>query len=183
MIGRLLLLAALLALVAVVVEWRLIERDETPVIADAPQPGYYLKEISLDEFDADGQLRLGLQAASAVETLADGQVELRQVVVNYRALEGQNWQLSAERARVPHGGRIVEFEGDVRMTGRPGGGQQPAELRTARLTLDTDLELAMTRDPVTLAFGPHLMRARGLRADMKAGGVRLESEVHGVFSP
>ncbi len=183
MIGRLLLLAALLALIAVVVEWRLVEHEETPIMAEVPRPGYYLKEISLDEFGADGKLRLGLQAASAVEVLADGQVELSQVVVDYHALEGQNWQLTAAQARVPHGGRIVEFEGDVRMSGRPGGGREPAELHTERLTLDTDLELASTQDPVTLAFGPHLMHARGLQADMKAGSVQLESEVHGVFSP
>ncbi len=42
--------------------------------------------------------------------------------------------------------------------------------------LDTVTEVADTRSPVELAFGAHRMRAIGMRADLKAGTVRLESE-------
>jgi LPS export ABC transporter protein LptC len=104
-------------------------------------------------------------------------------VVDYHVLAGQGWQLTAARARVPRGGRIVDFEGDVRMSGKPAGANDRAELRTARLTLDTEREHAQTRDPVTLSFGRHQMHARGLQADLKASSLRLESDVHGLFTP
>jgi LPS export ABC transporter protein LptC len=183
MMGRLLLFGALVALVAVLVEWRLLDRDEvTPEPASA-RPGYYLKVIDMAEFAADGRQRIGVQAATAVEEPTNGQVTLREVAVDYHVLEGQNWRLTAAEAHIPRGGHVVEFEGDVRMRGRPADAYVPAELRTARLTLDTDTERASTRDAVTLAFGRHEMRAHGLQVDLKAGSLRLESDVNGLFNP
>jgi lipopolysaccharide export system protein LptC len=44
-------------------------------------------------------------------------------------------------------------------------------------------EVADTRSPVELAFGPHRIRALGMRADLKSGSVRLESDVNGRFTP
>ena len=183
MLGRLLLFGALVALVAVLVEWRLLDRAAVTPPPAAARPGYYLNEIDMTEFAADGQPRIGVQATTAVEEPSDGQVMLREVAVDYHALEGQNWRLTAAEARIPRGGHVVEFEGDVRMRGRPADTLVLAELRTARLTLDTDAERASTRDPVTLAFGRHEMRAHGLQVDLKAGRLRLESDVNGLFNP
>jgi len=183
MMGRLLLLGALVALVAVLIEWRLLDRDEVAPEPASARPGYYLMGIDMTEFAADGRQRIGVQAATAVEEPASGQVTLREVAVDYHALEGQDWRLTSAEARIPRGGHIVEFEGDVRMRGRPAEADVLAELRTPRLTLDTDAERASTRDPVTLAFGRHEMRAHGLQVDLKAGSLRLESDVNGLFNP
>lgn len=183
MLGRLLLFGALIALAAVLIEWRLLDRDEVAPAPAAARPGYYLNEIDMTEFAADGRPRIGLQATTAVEEPADGRVMLREVAVDYHALEGQGWRLTAAEARIPRGGNVVEFEGDVRMRGQPTDTGAPAELRTARLTLDTEAERASTRDPVILAFGRHEMRARGLQVDLKAGRLRLESDVNGQFNP
>ncbi len=183
MMGRLLLFGALVALVATLVEWRLLDRDEAVPAPEVARPGYYLKEIDMAEFATDGQPRIGVRAATAIEEPTSGQVRLTGVIVDFHALEGHAWQLTAAEARIPRSGGIVEFEGDVRMRDRPTDSREPAELRTARLTLDTDREYARTRDPVTLAFGRHEMRALGLRADLKAGNLRLESDVNGLFTP
>jgi LPS export ABC transporter protein LptC len=84
---------------------------------------------------------------------------------------------------VPPGGRVVEFEGDVRLNGAPGDGAQRAELRTARLQLDTEAETAQTKSAVELAFGAHRMHAQGMHADLRKGNLRLESGVNGLFTP
>jgi lipopolysaccharide export system protein LptC len=44
-------------------------------------------------------------------------------------------------------------------------------------------EVADTRAPVELAFGAHRVRALGMRADLKSGTLRLESDVNGRFTP
>jgi LPS export ABC transporter protein LptC len=183
MTGRVILLAALLALIAVLVEWRLLGREMPTPIAEAERPGYYLTGIDLEDFGADGKLRLGLQAATAKEEPVSGVVTLREVVVDYHALEGQSWHLTSAEARVPRGAQAVEFAGDVRMSGQAGDQPGLAELNTAHLTFDAAREHAETRDPVTLAFGRHLMHARGLQVDLKTGNLQLESEVHGLFNP
>jgi LPS export ABC transporter protein LptC len=183
MSGRLILFAAMIALIAVLVEWRLLEPDVTTAIEEAEQSGYYLTGIGLEDFGTDGKLRLALQAATAREEPLSGLVTLHEVVVDYHALAGESWHLTAAEAQVPRGADAVEFAGDVRMTGRPGDQSGPAELSTARLIFDTAKEHAETSDPVTLAFGRHLMYARGLQVDLKAGSLQLESEVHGLFTP
>lgn len=183
MTGRVILLAALLALIAVLVEWRLLGREASEPATESARPGYYLKGIGLEDFGADGNLRLGLQAATAHEDPVSGVVTLREVVVDYHALEGRSWHLTSDEARVPRGAHGVDFLGDVRMSGRAGDQPGLGELSTERLILDTASEHAETREPVTLAFGRHVMQARGMQVDLKAGNLQLESEVHGLFTP
>ena len=179
---RLLLLAALAALVAVLVQWRLLVREAPPDELPPQRPGYYLAGVQLQEYGQDGRLRIGLESERADEDAATGSIGLTDVSVDYHAPAGQRWFLTADRARVPPGGRLVEFEGAVSLTGTPAGQRQVAELRTDRLTLDTVAERAMTKSPVELAFGAHALQSRGMQADLKAGSLRLESDVHGSFN-
>ena len=61
--------------------------------------------------------------------------------------------------------------------------RNPAQLHTARLSLDTVGEVADTKSPVELVFGTQRMRATGMRANLKSGTLRLESDVNGRFEP
>jgi LPS export ABC transporter protein LptC len=182
-IGRLVLLAGLVALIAALVQWRVVDREPAADAGDATRPGYYLTGVDLEEFGADGRVRIGLQSISATEDPSSGIVRLSDVAVDYHAGQGRTWYLTAKEARVPPGARTVEFEGDVRLTGRPGVDPTPAELYTARMTLDTVTEVADTRSPVELGFGTHRLRALGMRANLQSGTLRLESEVNGRFVP
>lgn len=183
MIARLIMLAGLVALIAAVVQWRVVDREPAAAADESTRPGYYLTGVDLEEFGVDGKLRIGLQSISATEDPASGIVRLSDVAVDYHAPTGRVWHLTANEARVPPGGRTVEFEGNVRLAGQPGEDPVAAELHTARLQLDTVTEVADTRAPVELAFGAHRMRALGMRADLKSGTLRLESDVNGRFTP
>jgi LPS export ABC transporter protein LptC len=179
--ARILLLAGILALVAALVQWRVVDREPPKEEADAARPGYYLTGVDLEEFGADGKIRIGLQSISANEDPASGIVRLSDVAVDYHTPTGRLWHLTSNEASVPPGGRVVEFEGDVRLNGQPGAAAQSALLYTSRLALDTVGETADTRSSVELAFGTHRMRALGMRADLKAGTLHLESDVNGRF--
>jgi len=183
MSGRLLLFAALVALFGVLVQWQIVDREPAPAQEEAARPGYYLSGVDLEEFGADGRMRFSLQSVTAREDPASGIVRLADVTLDYHAPTGRDWHLTADEARVPRTGRSVEFEGDVRMTGAPGEQTETAELRTALMTFDTDAERAQTDRPVELVFGRHLVKARGMRADLKAGNLSLEADVSGVFTP
>jgi LPS export ABC transporter protein LptC len=183
MTTRLLLVAALVALMAVLVQWRLLDREPAAEQADVQRPGYFLTGVELEEFGTDGMLRIGLESESATEDPANGVVRLAKVSVDYHAAAGRLWHLTAAEGRVPPGGRVVEFEGDVRLNGTPGDGAERAELRTARLQLDTEAETAQTNSEVELAFGAHRMHALGMHADLRQGHLRLESGVNGLFTP
>jgi LPS export ABC transporter protein LptC len=139
--------------------------------------------VVLEEFGTDGKLRIGLESESANEDPSSGVVRLDDVAVNYHAPTGRLWHLTSNEARVPPGGRVIEFEGEVQLNGSPGDSALPAELRTARLQLDTDAETAQTKSAVELSFGAHRMHATGMRVDLKKGSLRLESGVNGLFTP
>jgi LPS export ABC transporter protein LptC len=182
-ITRLVLLAGFVALIAALVQWRVVKPGPAADPGTAGRPGYFLTGVDLEEFGTDGALRIGLRSISATEDPASGVVRLADVAVDYHAPTGREWNLTSNEARVPQGGRTVEFEGEVLLSGRPGTVPQAAQLHTPRLALDTVDEVAETRSPVELAFGPHRLRALGMRADLKAGTLRLESDVNGDFAP
>jgi LPS export ABC transporter protein LptC len=182
-IARVLLLAALLALIAALVQWRVVDREPPAEEPDVMRPGYFLTGVDLEEFGVDGMLRIGLQSISANEEPSTGVVRLSEVAVDYHAPTGRLWHLTSESARVPPGGRVVDFEGDVHLAGQPGEDPNPAQLYTARLSLDTVGEIADTKSPVELVFGAHRLRALGMHADLKSGILRLESDVNGRFTP
>jgi LPS export ABC transporter protein LptC len=181
--GRLLLLAAFFALFGVLVQWRLLDREPEPLPAETARPGYYLSGVNLEEFATDGRLRFGLQAVTAREEPVSGMVDLAVVTLDYHSPTGRLWHLTSIDARLPRTGKSVEFQGDVRLSGVPDGHSEKAELYTQMMFFDTEVERAETDSPVELAFGRHVVHARGMRADLKAGNLNLEAEVSGVFVP
>lgn len=183
MIARLLMLAGFVALIAALVQWRVVGRDPVTEHDAAGRPGYFLSGVNLEEFGSDGRLRIGLRSTSATEEPASGSIRLADVAVDYHAPTGRVWNLTSHEARVPQGGRTVEFEGEVVLAGQPGADTHSAQLHTPRLALDTVDEIAETRSPVELAFGAHRLRSLGMRADLKAGTLRLESDISGLFAP
>jgi LPS export ABC transporter protein LptC len=163
------------------VQWRVVDREPSSGEAPPARPGYYLTGVDLEEFGADGKRRIGLQSISANEDPCERRRAALRRRRRLQRADGPVWHLTSNEARVPPGGRVVEFEGDVRLTGRPGDGPVPAELYAARLSLDTEAEKASTRSSVELVFGTHRMRALGMDADLKAGTVHLNSDVNGRF--
>lgn len=183
MSGRLLLLAAFFALFGVLVQWRLLDREPEALPPETARPGYYLTGVNLEEFGADGRLRFGLQAVTARENPASGVVDLAVVTLDYHAPTDRTWHLTSTEARLPRTGKTVEFEGDVRLSGTPEGRSEKAELHTQDMAFDTEAERAETDSPVELSFGRHMVQARGMRVDLKAGNLSLEADVSGVFNP
>lgn len=183
MSGRLLLLAAFFALFGVLVQWRLLDREPEAPAPETTRPGYYLSGVNLEEFGADGRLRFGLQAVTARENPVNGIIDLAVVTLDYHAPTGRTWHLTSTEARLPRSAATVEFEGDVRLSGTPEGQAEKAELHTQVMSFDTEAERAQTDSPVELAFGRHMVQARGMRVDLKAGNLSLEADVSGVFTP
>jgi LPS export ABC transporter protein LptC len=182
--GRLLLLLALVALVFVVFK---LTGDDSGLAGETTlatqQTGYYLRDATVTEYGVDGKVRLEVAVRSATEDPARKVVDLETVAVNYFPAGDRNWRLTAQRGQMAEGSEVVELEGDVTMTGAQRSPPDSAVVRTERLTLDTSAQQARTDQPVTLGFGRYTLAARGLRADLKAETLQLESEVNGHFNP
>jgi LPS export ABC transporter protein LptC len=166
--------------------WWLARRDsEDRQAVQAPlaaPPGYYLSDATLEQTDATGRITMRVHSARAAQQGDQGPVHLEQLEVHYFPEPGQDWLMTSAAGSLPPAGRVVEFEGDVRLRAAAAAAATGAVVRTEHLALDVDSTLATTADPVRIEFGPHAVVARGLRADLKHETLRLESAVNGTFT-
>jgi lipopolysaccharide export system protein LptC len=93
------------------------------------------------------------------------------------------WHLTSDRGEVRANGDDVELNGNVRVVGPAPGSGEPLSLTTESMRINTPTEFIETSAPVRLRWSGHELDARGMQADLKAGTLRLESDVNGHFYP
>lgn len=182
MMPRLVLLAAIAALIALFVDFTRVEPEpHATADADSPRHGYYLSAAQVTDYGPDGQVRLEVAAQQAEQDPERDSVAMQDVRVDYFALPNQRWQLTAHRGDAPSGFQTVTLSGDVVMSGQQFVPEGRAIVRTEQLTLEPAARRAYTAEPVSLVFGAYLLSATGLEADLNAATLRLESGVNGRF--
>lgn len=162
-----------------------------------PDPGYAARDAEIIETGYDGRERYRLNAKVIRQQTESGVIELEQLEMNYHpgaqpgvagesrpaAADQEVWHLASDHGLVRADGDDVELRGNVRVTGSTPGSGAPLSLTTSELRINTPTEFIETRAPVEVTFSGQNWSAKGLTADLKAGTVRLESEVHGKFAP
>ena len=160
-------------------------------------PGYAARDAEVIETGYDGRERYRLKAAVIRQQTESGVIELERLEMNYHRNSqatpgeappagnnaGEIWHLTSDHGLVREEGNDVELRGNVLVTGPPQDGVEPLSLTTESLRVNTPTEFIETDAPVKLRWSGHELDAVGMRADLKAGTLRLESKVHGSFSP
>jgi len=157
--------------------------DATESAAAADERGYYLNDAKLTELGGDGSPRVVVRARSIEQQLADQSVRLTQLELDYTTQEQGEWRVTADRGRMPSDRGSLQLEGNVLVVGTAERGEGKAVIRTDELAYDTRTNVVQTAAPVTLDFGPHQLRGRGMRVGLNQGTLRLESNVNGQFIP
>jgi len=145
------------------------------------QRGYYMNDATLTEMGKDGRPRVIVHAVNIEQQLSDQSVRMSQLELDYHTKESGNWHVTAREGDMPADRKSIQLSGDVAITGVESRGE--ALIRTERLSYDIDDAIVQTEDPVSVRFGPHLLKARGLHAELNAGTLKLESDVNGHFAP
>lgn len=171
--------------------------------AAAPQlrdPGYAARDAEVIETGEDGRERYRLTAERIRQQSETGEIELERLAMNYRPTEESTdtgskpassnapgalsaWRVTADRGGVQANGDQVRLDGNVHVIGPAPGSGAPVELNTEVLFMSLDAEVIRTESPVAVQFSGHRLTAVGLQADLKARTLRLESDVHGTFTP
>lgn len=149
----------------------------------AVDPGYLARDAEVIETGDDGRPRYRLDAELIEQAPNDETITLSRPVMHYLDTSGGTWRASADQGTVPPPRDVVELSGDVLLTGTLASGGDPARITTSRLTFDAGRDIAHTGAPVTIEWSGHRLTARGVRADLGAETLRLESAVHGNFLP
>lgn len=162
-----------------------------------PDPGYAARDAEVIETGYDGRERYRLNARLIRQQPETGVIELEQLHMNYHpgaqtsvpgeaqapaAIADEVWHLTSDRGQVRADGDDVLLSGNVEVTGPAPGSGVPLALSTSELRINTPTEFVETQAPVRLRWSGHWLQANGLQADLKAGTLRLESDVHGRFS-
>jgi LPS export ABC transporter protein LptC len=162
----------------------------------APDPGYAARDAEVIETGYDGRERYRLNASVIRQQSETAAIELEQLHMNYHpgaqagvpgeaevpSAAGEVWHLTSDHGQVRADGDDVLLSGNVRVTGPAPGSGEPLSLVTSELRINTPTQFIETDAPVRLRWSGHELQARGLQADLKAGTLRLESEVNGHFA-
>ncbi|MGA2187295.1 MAG: LPS export ABC transporter periplasmic protein LptC [Steroidobacteraceae bacterium] len=178
----------LLAVVALAVStWILSSPAHRPAptqsTGKAELPGYYLKNATLTDFDADGAPTIRLEAERIDQVDHGTEVTLSNVRVHYQAPNGQTWLLVGDTGRVEPGGKVIDVAGHVQLQGDSTEHAGTVIVHTEALSYDVPGSIAATPDDVRVDFGAHTLTARGLRANLKERTLHLDSRVNGRFQP
>lgn len=164
----------------------------------APDPGYAARDAEVIETGYDGRERYRLNARVVRQQSDGGVIDLEQLEMNYHpgaqtevpgerptapSAAGETWHLTSDRGQVRANGDDVQLSGNVVVTGPAPGTGAPLKLTTEAMRINTPTEFIETDAPVRVSWSGHELLSRGMKADLKAGTLRLESEVHGEFSP
>jgi LPS export ABC transporter protein LptC len=157
------------------------EDDEFEATASDQDRGYYVNAAELTEYGPDGAPRIVLHADTIEQRLADQNVLLSNLRIDYRTAEAGAWTVTAAQGRMPTAATALLLSGDVLVIGSEARGA--AVIRTDQLSYDTVTSVIQTTTPVSVQFGAHRLEARGLRVVLNDGTLRLESDVNGRFVP
>jgi lipopolysaccharide export system protein LptC len=172
--------------------------DTDAASAVGPDPGYAARDAQVIETGYDGRERYRLNARVIRQKTDSGIIELEDLSMNYHVeaqdnLPGESapaaiasadvWHLTSDRGEVRANGDDVELNGNVRVVGPAPGGGEPLSLTTETMRINTPTQFIETSAPVRLRWSGHELDARGMQADLKAGTLRLESDVNGHFYP
>jgi LPS export ABC transporter protein LptC len=157
--------------------------DATESTTAADERGYYLNDAKLTELGADGRPRVVVRAKSIEQQLADQSVRLAQLELDYTTQKQGEWHVTADRGRMPSDHGSLQLEGNVLVVGAAERSEGKAVIRTDELAYDTRTNVVQTAAAVTVDFGPHQLRGRGMRVGLNQGTLRLESNVNGQFKP
>jgi lipopolysaccharide export system protein LptC len=147
------------------------------------EPGYSARDAELTETGGDGRPLYRLDADTITQHPQDDSVRLDKVRMTYRAENSSQWALTAEHGTVRENNEHIELAGNVRVVGVVPGTNGLAQILTDKLSFDARTEVASTHEPVTLVWSGRELHGKGLVASLKDRQVKLESAVHGRFTP
>jgi LPS export ABC transporter protein LptC len=182
-------LAAALGIAVIVIGWLVLDREQNasmlPVQAGPPpvRPGYSARDATLIQTGPDGREMYQVHASLITQDPGAPDIALQNVQMAFRDENGHLWDGRANQGRILDDAARIDLLGAVSLTGLLPGSDKPAEITTERLSMNRRSDLVTTQAPIALDWSGQRVRARGLAFHLKDQRLKLESDVHGRYSP
>lgn len=150
---------------------------------DDGMPGFEARDAAIVETGPDGAPRYRVSAEVITQDPANRVVQFETVQVRIEEDSEARWDIAARKGVMPAEGDAIELQGEVRIRGTPAGARAPIEIRGEQVRYEFASAVARSGSEVTILYSGQQLSARGLEARLKEQRVRLESDVHGRFTP
>jgi LPS export ABC transporter protein LptC len=182
-------LAAALGITAIVIGWLVLDGEQSATMLPAqsvPPPvraGYSARDATLIQTGADGRGMYTVRASTITQEPGSPEIALQGVQLAFRDENGHLWDGRANQGLILDDAMRIDLTGAVSLTGLLPGSTTPAEITTEKLSMNRRNDLVTTRAPIALDWSGQRVRARGLTVHLKDQRLKLESDVHGSYSP
>ncbi len=144
-------------------------------------PGFYMLDADVIALGDDGQPVYHLMADRLEQRGENQPASLEKIRLEYDPRTGIDWVLTAPRGEVSADLGEVRLDGGVEIVSS---GEEPfTRMVSEDLTVQIDTHTATTDGPVEVYQGGTSVEAVGLLANLMDQTVRLQSRVHGQYSP
>jgi LPS export ABC transporter protein LptC len=154
----------------------------TTVEASNSDLGYSARNATLIETGPDGVPMYTLKADVIRQHPGDG-VDFQPVQLTFRDADGQIWKGRADHGELTTETGKVVMNGNVHVDGLLPGSDQPTDLATELLFVDTRENIINTDEPVVVTSIGRSLKSRGMVATLKEHHLVLESNVHSSYTP
>jgi LPS export ABC transporter protein LptC len=149
--------------------------DDTPL-------GYYLRGARIVGTDEEGREAYRISADRLEEETGDDRLLFENLEIEYHPSDEVAWTITAGAGSGPKDRSQFELGDRVEVHSDPTDGSAPVHIVTDSLTFDPDTSTAESDATTHLRVGDWQLSGNRLRANLKDGRLKLESEVHGKFS-
>ncbi len=149
----------------------------------AEDPGYSATDAEVVETGPDGRPRYRLHADAIRQDPDTLAVRLERPRMQVDDPAAGPWRVVADTGTIPQGAQRVDLAGNVRVTGTVGDPATPIEIRAPELRYELAAARVTAPRETSILLSGQWLSARGMDADLKARRLRLESSVHGRFTP
>ena len=156
-------------------------QQRTSVADVRHEPDYYFRDAIITRFNDQCLPLFDLYADQVLHFPDDDSVELENIDIEYFRQDAPPWKIRSDKGVIPSGNTLVNLTGNVVMWQVNETTDAPLTLRTERLQILTDRNVAQTEHLVTISEGTSRVHGAGLTADLENELFRLDTQVRAEY--
>lgn len=146
-------------------------------------PDTIISELTVQQFDAKGQLSQYLQTPLMRHIPLDNTHQLETPHIIITQLNQPSWEIHAKNATALHGGQQITFNHHVIIHQNKDANREETTLATEELTYFPKDQLATTPKAISIVQAKNTVRSVGMKAYLAENRVQLLSEARGTYVP
>jgi lipopolysaccharide export system protein LptC len=172
-------------LASVLIFWH-VNSDRINLVSHTLDPDHhdsYIQGARYHSTDANGNLHQQLQAKSAKHYPYQNSLELSEPEMDFFGPKGEIWHIHAAKGSSTNGRDTVILRDNVLIEHRQSSGSAAVVVTTDNLTVHPNQGTADSDALVTITYPQIVLRGKGLHGDMKAGTLKLLTQISGQYEP